>query len=331
MATGSGIKVIVQAVAGNAFITIIKFIGYALTNSPSMLAEAVHSFADTLNQILLFIGLKQSTKEANREYSTGMGSASYVWNLVSAVGIFFLGFGVTFYHGMHSLFDEEHALAPVSWIAIAILIISFIIEFWVLVGAYQEVKIKKGNRSFIRYFRESDDPALLAVLLEDSVAVLGVVLALVAVVFGQIFQSTIFDSIIALIISMLLAFLAISLGIINGKLLIGKSLTLDQEEDIKKFISGLEQVMKVETLKTKIIGSGQIRLSLELELRGEAIIDNSSIVHDVKRLQDGESPTKVLYKASERMVRLTGSHINKIEQEIKNQFPSVTLIDLEVH
>lgn len=331
MGKGSGTKVVMQAVVGNGFITIIKFAGYILTNSPSMLAEAVHSFADTLNQILLFIGIKQSKRKAGREYSTGMGSASYVWNLISAVGIFFLGFGITFYHGMHSLFDENHTLAPVSWIAIAILVISFAIEFYVLVGAYRAVKIKKGNLSLVQFFRESDDPALLAVLLEDGVAVLGVLLALIAIIFGQVFQSTVFDSVIALIISMLLAFLAIALGIINGKLLIGRSATIDKEQDIHKFISSLDQVIKIESIKTKIIGAGLVRLSLEIELRGEAIIDQASIANDVKKLEQGEPPTRVLFKASERMVRLTGSHINDIEQKVRERFPSVALIDLEVH
>ena len=90
---GSGIKIVVSAIAGNSFITVIKFIGWFFSQSPSLLAEAIHSVADTLNQILLLIGLKQSEAESSREHPLGVGEARYLWNLISAVGIFFLGFG----------------------------------------------------------------------------------------------------------------------------------------------------------------------------------------------------------------------------------------------
>jgi len=328
---GGGAKVIVQAISGNLFITIIKFIGWFFSHSPSMLAEAIHSLADTFNQILLFIGLKQAQKEANREFSTGMGGASYVWNLVSAVGVFFIGFGVTFYHGMHSLFSEHFEVGPVSWLGISVLVVSFCIEFWVLLGAIKEVNLSRNGRSFIQFFKESDDPTVLAVLLEDGVAVLGVVLALIGIVLGQIFGSAIFDIVVSLIISFLLAFLAIALGIINGKLLIGKSLTIHKEAEIKNFVESLDQVDHVKSLSTKIIGAGKIRLSMEIELHGENIIDKSSIVLDVKKIENGENIPKVLMKASERMVRLTGYHINLMEVQIHEKFPEIAFIDLEIN
>lgn len=329
MATG-GTKVVVQAIAGNTFITIIKFFGFFVTSSPSMMAEAVHSLADTFNQILLLIGLKQSQKEASRVYSTGMGGASYVWNLVSAVGVFFIGFGVTFYHGMHSLLSPTPHVSSISWIAIGVLIVSFIIEFYVLVGAYKEVQKSKGDLTYIQFFMQSDDPALIAVLLEDGAAVLGVVLAMIGLILGQVTGSPIFDAIVSLIISLLLAFLAISLGIINGKLLIGKSVTLSKETEMKDFIESFPEVDKVTALRTKIIGTGTVRLSLEVELQGENIIDYNLLKLEAQKIERGESAHKVLLKSSERMVRATGHAINQMEIKIHDQFPEVTLIDLEV-
>ncbi len=329
MATG-GTKVVVQAIAGNAFITIIKFFGFFITASPSMMAEAVHSLADTFNQVLLLIGLKQSSKKASRDYSTGMGGASYVWNLVSAVGVFFIGFGVTFYHGMHSLLAPTQNLSPISWIAIGILVISFIIEFYVLMGAYKEVEKTRGTLSYLEFFGQSDDPALLAVLLEDGAAVLGVTLALIGLVLGHLTGSPIFDAIVSLIISFLMAFLAISLGIINGKLLMGKSVTQEREEEMKVFIESFPEISIVKDLKTKIIGTGNIRLTLEVELLGENIIDYALLKHDAEKIEKGESAHRILLKSSERMVRTTGHAINQMEIKIHNQFPEVTLIDLEV-
>jgi zinc transporter 9 len=102
---GSGVKVVIAAVAGNSFITVIKFIGWFFSRSPSLLAESIHSLADTFNQILLLIGMNQSHKKATRDLPTGSGNARYLWNLISAVGIFFLGFGITAYHGLHALFE----------------------------------------------------------------------------------------------------------------------------------------------------------------------------------------------------------------------------------
>jgi zinc transporter 9 len=328
---GGGTKVVAQAIAGNLFITIIKFVGWFFSQSPSMLAEAIHSLADTFNQVLLFVGIKQAKKKASRAYSTGLGGASYVWNLVSAVGVFFIGFGVTFYHGMHSLLLGNFEVGNISWLAIAILVIAFIIEFYVLLGAFKEVNRQRNGLPMLDFFKETDDPTVIAVLLEDGVAVLGVLLALIGICLGQVFGSAIFDIIVSLVISFLLAFLGIALGIINGKLLMGKSVAVHKESEIKIFVESLKQVDQVNSLSTKIIGTGKVRLSLEIELHGEKIIDKSAVVLDVKKLEGGENPTKILMKASERMVRLTGYHINQMENQIQAKFPEITLIDLEIN
>ncbi len=331
MSAAGGTKVIIQAIGGNAFITIIKFVGFFLTASPSMMAEAVHSLADTFNQILLFIGIKQSESKATSDYSTGMGNARYVWNLVSAVGVFFIGFGVTFYHGMHSLFSSHHEVGPISWVAIAILITSFIIEFAVFKGALKEINTNRGKLTILEYFKESDDPTIIAVLLEDGVAVLGVVLALIGLLLGQLTGQNYFDSIISIVISFLMAFLAISLGITNGKLLIGKRVPISQESEIQKYIATFPQVQKVVKINTKIIGSSKVRLAVEVELYGERVIDLKNLERDVAELRQTDNPTKVLLKSNERMIRLIGNQINEMEVKIQERFPEIVIIDLEIN
>jgi zinc transporter 9 len=310
---GSGVKVVVSAIAGNSFITVIKFIGWFVSQSPSLLAEAIHSLADTLNQILLFIGLKTSEKEPTRDMPTGSGGSRYLWNLISAVGIFFLGFGVTAFHGMHGLISGHYDPRPISWIGIGVLIVSLIIEMYVLIQAYKEVKIQKGNRGFVDFFKESDDPTIVAVLLEDGVAVLGVLMALVGIILGHVFGNALFDIIASLIIALLLGFLAIALGVINSKLLIGKSVT------------------RIETLSTKIIGAGKVRLSVEVELNGDALIDHNALNNDIKGIETGEEIAKVLHNSNKRMVRITGNTINEIELKIVEKFPEVSIIDFEVN
>ena len=326
---GGGTKVVVQAIGGNTFITIIKFIGYFISGSPSLLAEGVHSLADTFNQVLILIGIKQSNQVTKEGLPTGRGNARYVWNLVSAVGIFFMGFGVTFYHGMHALLSPSHA-STVGWIGISILIISFIIEFWVFIQALKEVNSMRGERSLMTFLQQSDDPSLVAILLEDGVAVLGVVLALMGILLGNLFHSPMFDIAASLIIAFLMAFMAIALGIMNSKLLIGKSMTKERESDLRHFVEKLKGVKNVSQFSTQIIGAGKVRLSLELEFNASEIIDMSSLEEDAKAIADGETVQKILLKTSERMVRLSGRHINELELEIQKAFPEVALIDFEL-
>lgn len=328
---GSGVKVVVSAIAGNGFITIIKFIGWFVSQSPSLLAEAVHSLADTLNQILLLVGLKSSKGNPSRKKPTGSGNARYLWNLISAVGIFFLGFGVTAFHGLHGLIGGDYTAKPISWIAIAVLIVSLIIEMYVLIQAYKEVQIQKGSSSYIQFFNESDDPTIVAVLLEDGVAVLGVILALFGIVLGSLFGNALFDIIASLVIALLLGFLAIALGVVNSKLLIGKSATIHKEEEIKAYIESLNEIISVEKIRTKIIGANSVRLSLEVELNGDALIDQHRLNEDVKKINNGESPLKILHKSNERMVRVTGALVNKLELDLQAKFPEVTIIDFEIN
>jgi zinc transporter 9 len=328
---GGGIKVVVSAIAGNSFITVIKFIGWFVSQSPSLLAEAVHSLADTLNQILLLVGLKTSKKGPTRENPTGSGGSRYLWNLISAVGIFFLGFGVTAFHGMHGLISGHYEPNPISWIGIGVLVVSLIIEMFVLIQAYNEVKLQKGNTSYLDFFVESDDPTLVAVLLEDGVAVLGVILALLGIVLGHVFGNALFDILASLVIALLLGFMAVALGILNSKLLVGKSVTIHKEETIKSFVESRKEVTSVEAISTRIIGAGKIRLSLEVELSGSALINQEVIKEDVKKVEQGESLTKIIHKSNERMVRITGNTINEIELAIVEAFPEVVIIDFEVN
>jgi solute carrier family 30 (zinc transporter), member 9 len=326
----SNLKVVVSAIAGNSFITVIKFIGWFFSQSPSLLAEAIHSLADSLNQILLLVGLKQSHGAVSREQPTGPGEARYLWNLISAVGVFFLGFGVTAYHGLHALVSSHNEIGPISWIGISVLVVSFIIEFYVFIQAYREVKIQKGSLGYIEFLKESDDPTLIAVLLEDGVAVLGVSLAMLGIGLGQIFNSVLFDIFASLGIAFLLGLMAVLLAFINGKLLIGRSTSIHKEEEIELFIQNQAEIKSVLLLKTQILGAGSIRLSVEVELNSSELIQSVDIKEVLKKLATEEDQFKILYKSSERMIRLTAKIVAQLELKIQENFPEVSLIDLEI-
>jgi len=118
------VKVVLTAVVVNFFVTIAKAVGWLISFSPSMLAEAIHSFADTANQLLVYLGIRISKKAPTREYPAGYGQARYLWNLISASGIFFIGFGVTVFHGVSTLLNS-HPDAQFSYgVGIGILLFS---------------------------------------------------------------------------------------------------------------------------------------------------------------------------------------------------------------
>lgn len=327
---GGSQSVVLAAVGGNSVITILKFGGWFFSRSPSLLAEAIHSLADTVNQFLILIGIRQSLKAVGLS-PTGQGMARYTWGLVSAMGIFFVGFGVTAYHGMHALLHPHAGEVQWSWVGFSVLVVSFIIEFYVLVMAYVEVKKQKGNKSFVQHFLESDDPTSTAILLEDGIAVLGVIVALFGNIFGYLTQSHALDAVASLIVALLLGVMAVLLALVNGKLLIGVPTDLAKEVEIKKFVEGLKYVKSVEHFQTKVLGASRLRLSLELELIGETFIDQAQLSYDVKDIEKGQDPAKILTKSSARMIRIVGQKINEMELAIQEKFPQITIIDFEVH
>ena len=332
MASGSS-KVVLTAIGGNSLITVAKFIGWFFTHSPSMLAESVHSLADTLNQILLMVGIVKSKSGPSKLFPWGTGKARYVWNLISAMGIFFLGFGFTTYHGVHSLLHPTDApsAANALTISVGILVFSLIIEGYALYVALKEAAAQKGNASWKSYFLESDDPTVVGVVFEDAVAVIGVLIALTCIIVSKLFNFQSADAIGSIVIGVLMGFMALYLALINSRLLIGARAGEVKEEEIKKFLNSLNYIENVAKLEAVTIGTGQIHLSVDLEFEAQYLIDKDQLNKEVADIKSGESPAPILVKASSRMIRIVGEKINQLEKEIKSKFPSVMTVDIEIN
>jgi len=307
-------------------------VGWFVTLSPSMLAETIHSLADTANQILLYVGLKQSKHGPTEEHPWGYGNARYLWNLISAMGIFFIGFGVTTYHGVHSLLNLGEYTNPDLTIPLIVLAFAFVVEGYVLFVAYKSVKIKKGSHSFLKYIKKGDDPTTVAVLLEDGIAVLGVAIALSGIWLSRIMQTNMPDAIASIIIGCLLGFLAFVLIRSNARLLMGASADPQLEENIKMYLLKHKSIEKITSFKTEILGPARLRLAAEVEFHGEFLINREQIVKDAERIRNGEvDPVPVLMDTSERMVRTLGKFINELEAELKKMFPQLDIIEIEVN
>lgn len=340
----NSLKAVVVAVGVNSFITILKFVGWVMTGSPSLLAEAIHSFADVGNQVLLWVGIRQSAKDATEDHPYGWGSARYLWNLKSAMGIFFLGCGVTVYHGVsHGLallnghghaakkVVEEGSLDP-EVVGLVILFIAVVLEGYSWWVAYKEVDASRGDTPWGDFIKRGDDPTGVGVLLEDTAAVGGVFLALAGLGLSKLTGSPIPDIVATILIGILLGWVAIFLAKANGRLLIGAAVDSLQLERIRKVLEEDPIVEKVEDLKTLVMGSGQMRVKCEVDLYEKLVASKiqDALVDDARRLENGEQPMKVLVDVVGRSVRAAANEIQRLDQKVQEVAPNAVHVDLEL-
>jgi len=323
------VKVVLTAVVVNFFVTLSKAIGWVFSLSPSMLAEAIHSFADTANQSLVYLGIRISKKGPTREYPSGYGQARYLWNLISASGIFFIGFGVTVYHGVSSLISPHHEGQFSYGLAIGILIFALIVEGYALLVAFKEVNAHRGSMSLMVFIRESDDPTSIGVLLEDAIAVIGVLLALAGMAISYYFHTHIPDAIASILIGLLLGFLAFVMAFTNGRLLINRSISLSDEEEIREFVRELAYVDKITSLKTEILAPDQVKLSLEIDFNSSPIV--REINAGRKANVGNEMIEDTIQTIINKSVKSVGKAINEMEKQIRDHFPDIKYIDLELN
>jgi zinc transporter 9 len=333
MAYGAhGEKVVLSAILGNGFIAAVKLFGWFVSRSPSLLAEGIHSIADTSNQFLLWIGIRHGRKGPSRDFPYGQASARYLWNLVSAVGIFFIGFGVTTYHGVDALLDGHQPTQAAGLLTYSILALALVVEGAVFAYALRAVRREKGERSIWQHIRTSDDPTTVAVLLEDAIAVLGVLVAATGISLSALLHSPIPDAIGSIVIGLLLGLMAILLAVINSRFLIGSAVEVATEEAIRAFVSQEPTVEKVVELKTRVLGPGKIRLSMEVEFHTGMLVDPKLVARAADELRSGaEDAPRVLTRMARRTGRKLGREINRLETRIQERFPEIAAIDLEVN
>ena len=162
--SGESKKSVLSAIIGNTIVMIAKFGVFLSTGSSAMLAESVHSLADVMNQSLLYVGVLRSSQNPDSDHSSGYGREQFVWALISAVGIFFLGCGVTLYHGIESLLHPHEGPVVGIQTSIAVLIFALVVEGYVLYIAYAGLKKQSAGRPFLPFLKTQADPSSVAVL-----------------------------------------------------------------------------------------------------------------------------------------------------------------------
>ena len=266
MATNESSKTVFLAMSVNFSIGIAKSIIATITMSSAMFSEAIHSFVDTGNQFLLWFGIKQSKKVDARIYPLGRGREEYFWTLVVAVLIFTIGGLVSLEHGIESL-SHPKKLENLA-ISITLLIVSIILESYVLKKAITELKKGQNNKKgVVGLLKESTDGPLIAIVVEDFAATLGLVIALVGTILSSLTQNSIYDSISAISIGVLLMVSGLFLGYEMKHLITGESISQEKLKLIENIINKNENISKITDLKILPIGSKQYLALVKLDYK----------------------------------------------------------------
>lgn len=327
-----GKKSVNAALVGNTFVTIIKTIVAVISGSASMFAESIHSFADTLNQTLLLVGLKRSKKPADAYRGYGYGIERFFWSLISACGILFIGAGVTIYHSINSLMQNT-GVSEFNYFSIIVLCLAFVVEGTTLIIALNELR---GKRKFSMEIFINADPITLAVVYEDSAAILGVVVALVAQSLTYFTGNNNYDGIGGIVVGFILGFLAIILIVKNHHYIIGKSLEESVKEEIIELLLEDPCIEHVSDFKSVAVDINKYRIYTTVEWNGSPLYEEIYETGDLKEefdnvKDDFKEFTKLIFKTTDRIPRLVGAHIDKIEKTIKDKFPQIAYVDIEIN
>lgn len=320
------------ALFGNIIVTIMKTIVAFFSGSASMFAESIHSFADTLNQSLLLVGLKRSKRPADNSRGYGYGIERFFWSLISACGILFIGAGVTIYHSINSLINYN-GISDFNYFSIIILCLAFIIEGTTLFIALKELK---GSRKFSREIFINADPVTLAVVYEDSAAILGVIVALTAQFLMHFTGNNIYDGIGGIIVGIILGVLAILLIVKNHHYIIGKPLDEKVTEEIIELLLEDPCIESISEFKSVAIDINKYRIYTTVEWNGSPLYEEIYEAGDLKEefddiKNDFREFTKLMFKTTDRIPRLIGNHIDKIEKRIRDKFPQIAYVDIEIN
>jgi cation diffusion facilitator family transporter len=275
MSAPSSRKAIALALVANGGITLSKFAVFAVTGSSSLLTEGIHSAADCVNQVLLFIGLKQGEQPPSAKHPLGKGQAAFVASFLVALLLFTVGGLYSVAEGLHKI---RHPEAPhhLGW-AVALLVFALLLEGWSLRGALQAAKAQRGTRSLLRFMRDSSSTELVVVLAEDLAALLGLAFAVAAVLLVMATGNPVWDGAGSVAIGLLLIAVAAFVGTEVASLLLNEAPPLAVRAALREAAGEDPEVAAVLNLIAVFVGSRRVMVALKLRFHaqpsGQALVD----------------------------------------------------------
>ncbi|MET8332355.1 cation diffusion facilitator family transporter [Streptosporangium canum] len=262
MSAGGGTKAIIAALAANLAIAVAKFVAFLVTTSSSMLAESIHSLADSGNQVLLLVGGKRAARARTAEHPFGYGRERYFYAFVVAVVLFTIGALFSLYEGWHKISDPHPVETPI--VAFGVLIFAIIAESFSFRTAIKESNHVRGTQSWVQFIRRSKSPELPVIVLEDLGALVGLVLALAGVTMAVVTGDGVWDGVGTMAIGVLLAIIAVILAIETKSLLIGEGAGPEVEKRIRGALESTPEVDRVIHMRTLHLGPEEILVAAKI-------------------------------------------------------------------
>ncbi|MFO0677542.1 MAG: cation diffusion facilitator family transporter [Polyangiaceae bacterium] len=269
---GDSTRHILQSLFVNVAIAVVKALAAAFTGSGAMLAEAIHSFADCGNQVLLLVGVRQARKKPDATHPLGYGRDVYFWSFLVALMLFTGGGVVSIYEGIHKIREPEKV--ENVWVGVAVLAVSLALEGSATWSNVRELNRRRGTKSFFAYLRDTKDSDLVVVFGENSAAVLGLGFALVALPLAHVTHDGRWDGAGSLVIGLVLVAVAVFLAVEVKSLLVGESADPDLDPVVRGLVletDGMDRVLNMITLQQ---GPGEVMLSIKIAFARELGIED---------------------------------------------------------
>lgn len=273
---GGGLRVVIVALAVNLLIAAFKFVAAALSRSTAMLAEAVHSLADTANQAFLLIGMRRSSRPPDKLHPFGYGTETYFWSFIVAGSIFTIGSAVSIWEGGQKLYlvarGQHPAEGNVYW-AFGVLGVSLLLEMWSLRTALAEFRHLAGGRGLRQALRDIRDPTVLTVLFEDLAALFGLVAALIGVAASHLTGQPVWDALASIVVGVALGSVSFYLGRDSMSLLIGEAVPEEEHKALTRIAAEHPGVLQVVHLRTLHIAPQEVLAAFKLHFARDLTMD----------------------------------------------------------
>lgn len=266
MSTEGGTRAILAALLANVGIAITKFIAFLLTGSSSMLAESIHSVADSGNQVLLLFGGRRARREATPQHPFGYGRERYIYAFIVSIVLFSVG-GLFALYEAYQKFQHPHPIDKWQWVPVTVLLVAIVLESFSFRTAIHESNLVRGSASWSTFVRRAKAPELPVILLEDLGALVGLVFALFGVSMTLATGDSMWDAIGTTMIGLLLVAIAVVLAIETKSLLIGESATAEHEAAIERALKDAPAVERVIHMKTLHLGPEELLVAAKIAVR----------------------------------------------------------------